>query len=327
MSDEMIPQEPDIDLIQAIEELKSRREPWYSDRWLIGTCGAIIGALFMYVARQPEIDHYKNAPLPARAIVQNSHPVPSSANPGATATSPMQPSSQAAPTSINSKATDANSSDSPSATPEKPSAATRPTTVHKEEGKPDTESNRQRPPMNPLINGDIGLTKDPGALPPIGQAGTLPSVVPATDTLPGLTVSGSGGAGAGVVLASIARKFGGGIKKYEEYTGRDKSSIGYIVWVPEKNSRAFLEKLKSSSGIDISDQVQGSGDDRNRIFTEGLRTILARLTKQRADLLIKYYEDAPSVKEIDGQIAEVNKSISTMRTPGAGYAVAKIETS
>ncbi|MEI5617302.1 hypothetical protein WB403_50285, partial [Streptomyces brasiliscabiei] len=88
--------------------------------------------------------------------------------------------------------------------------------------------------------------------------------------------------------------------------GRDKSSIGYIVWVPEKNSRAFLEKLKSSSGIDISDQVQGSGDDRNRIFTEGLRTILARLTKQRADLLIKYYEDAPSVKEIDGQIAEVN---------------------
>lgn len=183
-------------------------------------------------------------------------------------------------------------------------------------------------PLNPAmgpLGGNIDIAGT-GALPPVLGGASGPTAASTVEPISGLTISGTGSGDCGSVLAGIAKKFGGGLKKYEEYTGRDKSTSGYIVWVPDKNSRAFLDKLKSASGIDISDEQEGSAATRSQVMTENLRTILARLTKQRADLLAKYFEDAPAVKDIDGQIAEVNKSISSMRAPGAGYAVAKIET-
>ena len=62
MSNETMPPEPDLELVHALQELRTKREPWYLDRWLIASVAAIGGAAFMYVARQPEVDHYKNAP-------------------------------------------------------------------------------------------------------------------------------------------------------------------------------------------------------------------------------------------------------------------------
>ena len=47
MSNEIMPPEPDLELFQALEELKKKREPWYMDRWMIASVSAIGGALFM----------------------------------------------------------------------------------------------------------------------------------------------------------------------------------------------------------------------------------------------------------------------------------------
>ena len=335
MSNEIMPPEPDLELFQALEELKKKREPWYMDRWMIASVSAIGGALFMYVARQPEVDHYKNFPPSPHSLTRVDRAAQAVKEP-MPATSPLDSPLPAQgpqlPKGTSLGAATGSATDGRGA--EGTAVAT--TGAARAEMLPDASRGRPAPrsdisgsmggsSMRPMSPGEIGTID--GALPSVtGAASNLPAPSPSIEPIPGLTISGAGSSSSGTVLANIAKALGGGLKKYQEYTGRDKYTSGYIVWVPEKNSRAFLDKLKSARGVDISDQQEGSGESRSRLLTERLHTILARLTKARADLLVKYYEDAPSVKEVDGQIAEVNKSISSLRTPGAGYAVAKIET-
>lgn len=329
MSDEHLQPELDLELSQAIQELKTKREPWYLDRWLIATFAALGGAAFMYVARQPEIDHFKNAAPLRSPMAKGLASIDKQAPPRTNAVPPQdvpENVSKPLPNQTGSATAKTPGSEKPAtdAQAEKDTPQAKDKGADKPSAKPVGLSGAMaEPPMNPLGGGTFDISRE-GGLPAPGAPGTLPAVSP--DPLPGLTVSGSGGDGAGAVLSAIAKKLGGGLRKYTEYTGRDKAATGYVVWVPEKNGRTFLDKLKSARGIDISDEQEGSSESRNRIMTEGLRSALAKLTKQRADLLIKYYEDAPAVKEVDNQIAEVNKSMASLRAPGAGYAVAKIET-
>jgi len=313
--------EPDRALLRAIDGGAFKGEPWFKDRWLIATLAAICGAGFMYAARQPEMDFEHRMLLESRnrAVVAAAH------EKAALAASHLAKQSAVAPEPAKVKAvTQTNTSNE----------ADRLSSQHASSRNEDRDMDSRLAGSSPLSPQPTELEGEIPRLPALtGQAApvspTTTVVVPdppAQPELDGLYLAGTCSADSVGALERIIRRLDGGLRPFQEVAGRNKSDDGVIVWVPDRNARAFLDALQGASGVEVSDQSQLSSGEVSRKLTEESRSVLEHLEAQRTELTARYFDDAPAVKDIDDQIDEVKKSIASLKSPGRGYAVAKLET-
>jgi hypothetical protein len=304
--------EPDRTLLKAIDGGAFKGEPWFKDRWLIAALAIICGAGFMYAARQPEIDYQRRiaqvAGAKALAVAPVSEKTPPSAD--------SKPSPAGPPPTENPAA--------PSNSAERANGVEDPQKVGHQQSHRENPSSSTTPVVPDLSTLAGNIPPLPAVSAPPATPSALPET-PASDPMSGLYVTGSFPESAEGTIANIAHKLGGGIRPFQEYLARGKTVDGYLVWVPDRNAKTFLEALQNASGIDVTDQMQASPGQINRQVSEASRNELERLQTQRAELTARYFDDAPAVKDLDDQIEKVNKSIASMKTPGRGFAVAKFE--
>lgn len=159
-------------------------------------------------------------------------------------------------------------------------------------------------PMRPTVLPDIN-----GSQPSVAEPVEVPMVT--------LTFSVGDGAAAASSVIGIARNYGGvGVPVTEVLDRRTRN--GCLVYVPQDRLDAFLGNLNGVGSLMERVRWRGSeGERRARLASEAERR-LDDLQADRKNLLIKYLDDAPEVKEIDEQIALQRKAISALRLRAPG---------
>ncbi|MBI1756026.1 MAG: hypothetical protein HYR64_02850 [Fimbriimonas ginsengisoli] len=95
--------------------------------------------------------------------------------------------------------------------------------------------------------------------------------------------------------------------------GKGDPDSGVIMLVPPAKLEEALTKLRSSLKFEEGESWEGTPGARASRLTASIRTAIADLGVKRSELLIRYYEDAPSVKAIDEQIESARASLASLR--------------
>jgi hypothetical protein len=114
-------------------------------------------------------------------------------------------------------------------------------------------------------------------------------------------------------VSSVASRFGGRAAKFTELAEKkegDKSAI--LVVVPADKKDGALSALKAL-GATRSDDWNGTPQERQNLIEERLVLTLHDLQREKEKLLVKYFDDAGPVKDMDDRIEDARKQLRAVR--------------
>lgn len=193
------------------------------------------------------------------------------------------------------------------------------------DAKPPTDQPKEVPPLDPIgtgksivpIGGKIPAVPPP-SIPPVATT-KLPSAAPPAVVAPAPSqlviglVRGIAAPDLESRARALAAALGGTARAYQRSVGKGDPDSGVIMLVPPAKLEEALTKLRSSLKFEEGESWEGTPGARASRLTASIRTAIADLGVKRSELLIRYYEDAPSVKAIDEQIESARASLASLR--------------
>lgn len=179
----------------------------------------------------------------------------------------------------------------------------------KQETKPEATGGPkpQNPPVNPF-GGLVGVLPDKGLgmLPAISQPeAAKPPPPPEEWRLVELSMPGDDAQ----KVAGIAKQFSASTKAVTEFQGERHTPVdGLLLFVPPGKTQPLLTAL-TGVGATVAFDWKGGSADRQRVLTEKSATLLRDLQRKRQELLVRYFEDAIPVRDLDDQIAAVTAAL------------------
>lgn len=85
-------------------------------------------------------------------------------------------------------------------------------------------------------------------------------------------------------------------------------SPGLLIFCPPKATQGILDKI-SKAGGSPGVEWRGTGPERDQIAIQHAESALQDLQRKRTDLLVRYYEDAIPVRDVDDKIADVKAAM------------------
>ncbi|MBS1718766.1 MAG: hypothetical protein JSS72_13645 [Armatimonadetes bacterium] len=169
---------------------------------------------------------------------------------------------------------------------------------------------KKTPPMDPFGHGMQPL---PGMLPPadgskLNQQQVLPPTAQGEITF--CRVSPADVASGVSRIASAARAAGASVTRFEDWdSAAGKGMPALVVLLPPAKVQAFLKQI----GATIVEEWQGDSEDRRARLTRSYKTKLNELRKRREELLIKYLETAPNVRDINEDIDHQTAALDVLK--------------
>lgn len=83
---------------------------------------------------------------------------------------------------------------------------------------------------------------------------------------------------------------------------------GVLIYCPPKSTQGLLDKISRVGGT-VGVEWSGTSSERDQIAVQHAANALQELERKRADLLVRYYEDAIPVRDVDDKIASAKAAI------------------
>ncbi len=114
-------------------------------------------------------------------------------------------------------------------------------------------------------------------------------------------------------LSGIAKNFGGSSRRFmSQRDVKERTPEGLLVLIPPSQLEKFLQAVKKVGPVVAKTTWTGTPGDRQEKLTSAARERLFDLEKRKSALMVKYYEDAPEVKDIQEQIDGITAMINAL---------------
>ncbi|MCO5296634.1 MAG: hypothetical protein M9921_07240 [Fimbriimonadaceae bacterium] len=255
-----------------------------------GVGGLVVGSVVVFAAMRNQ------AP---KVVLPAGEPAPVASAPPAVVPDPVDPASAEDPGAAADGAGETAPGTSPTTQPSGPGAA--PTV----------------PPPTSQISGTLGPAN---GLP----SGTDPLIPPSPDVtlrepevrLVRLNVYTANPEEAQEELVRSLKPLGGQIRTFADYGNPAHTpSIGMLILIPEEGVEKLVNLVHAQNGNVAEQSWKTTVASRQARLEDDVQAALFDLKAQRQSLLVKYFEDATPVKEVDEAIAKIEDSIKKLHIP------------
>lgn len=127
-------------------------------------------------------------------------------------------------------------------------------------------------------------------------------------------------------LQALAARESGTAIQFDE-TASKSDAEGVVIFVPATKAEEAEKALATVGSVVATDRWTGSSGDRLDRIEANAQETLSALNLHRQELLVKYFEDAPQIKNIDEDSGRIKKCLAALhgQKSGPGIAVFKIK--
>lgn len=196
---------------------------------------------------------------------------------------------------------------------------------------PNSAAPNQAPPTIPPPTSQINGTLGPqGAIP----KGTDPLIPPTPDVnlrepevrLVRLNVYTADPERSQSDLAAALKPLGGQVRTFADFGNPSHTpSAGMLVLLPDAGVEKLVNLVHSQNGNVAEQSWLTTIASRQARLEDDVQAALFDFKAQRQSLLVKYFEDATPVKEVDEAIAKIEDSIQKLRIPSKSQNLAAVK--